>query len=294
MLPFLLIPALILLSTLQSLFCKCYSDRYPGQAENASPVFSTLEGFAVAAMTCCLSGFSLQAGPLTWLLGLLNGLILTVYNTALIRASAAGPYSLVMICMLFGGILIPLAESTLLFQTVLSSGQLCAIAMMLVSFIFLNWKGLRSHTERPPLVFYLLCGALFLTNGLYCSILDIPQKLGNGEKDALIVLTYLFCGLFSLLSLLYRQRGKTLAAMKQSRASAFFMVCCFLIVTFSVNLQVYCLSLVDVAILSPLNNGGVLLLSVLYSCILFHERIDPAKWVGILLSLGSIVLLSVL
>lgn len=289
----LLIALLILLYSLQSLFCKFFSERYPGDATDSSTVYTVFYGLIVALLTFAVNGFSFHAGWLTVVLALLNAVMLVTYNMSLIGASARGSYSIVMICMLFGGILVPLAESTLIFDTKLNPWQFSAIGLMLVSFVFLNWDGIKGNGKRPPKLFYIFCLLLFFSNGIYGALLDIPQKLQNGEKNELVILTFLFAGILSAVILAVQKKRRFVACMKQTKWSALFLVSCCLIATFAVNLYVYCLSLIDVSILSALDNGGVLLLSVLFSCFFFHEKIKPAKAVGILLSLGSIVILNI-
>ena len=293
MLTVLTIALLILLYSLQTLFCKFYSQRYPGEKAYSSDVYTLFYGLIVAFLSFCMNGFSCHAGFLTIGLAVLNATMLVVYNLSLIRATAQGSYSIVTISMLFGGILVPLAESTVIFNTKLNFWQLGAIFLMLVAFICLNWEGIRGNGQRPPLSFYLFCVLLFISNGIYSAILDVPQKLGNGEKNELVILTFLFSGLFSILALGIKTKGKILPSLKQTKLSALFLLCCCLIATFAVNLYIYCLSLVDVAVLAALDNGGVLLVSVLFSCIFFREKIKPSKGIGIVLALCSIIILSI-
>jgi multidrug transporter EmrE-like cation transporter len=69
---------------------------------------------------------------------------------------------------------------------------------------------------------------------------------------------------------------------------------CFAIVcaTIAVHLVLYVLTLVDATVLYTIDNGGVLVLSVLYSRILFKEKLSAAQVVGIALAAISIVMLS--
>ena len=57
-----------------------------------------------------------------------------VYNTAMIAASRKGSYSFQMICVLFGGIVLPLLHEVIFLGGTLTAIQALAIGMMLVSF----------------------------------------------------------------------------------------------------------------------------------------------------------------
>ena len=48
----------------------------------------------------------------------------------------------------------------------------------------------------------------------------------------------------------------------------------------------------NASVLYTIDNGGVLVLSVLYSCILFKEKLSLAQGIGIGLSMVSIIALS--
>ena len=56
--------------------------------------------------------------------------------------------------------------------------------------------------------------------------------------------------------------------------------------------MLYVLKLVNASVLYTIDNGGVLVLSVLYSCILFKEKLSLAQGIGIGLSMVSIIALS--
>ena len=103
-----LILAVILLYSFQTLFCKMFTDRYPGKPELASPVFGALEGVFIFLLSWVWQGFRFQADTLTLLLGIGNAAILLGYNTFLIKASSRGSYAFMNVMLLFGGILVPI------------------------------------------------------------------------------------------------------------------------------------------------------------------------------------------
>ena len=86
---------IILLYSFQTLFCKMFSDRYPGKSELSSPVFCIIEAIFITLATYAFNGFHFFVSPLTILFGILNGLILFGYNTSLIKAGTLGSYAFV-------------------------------------------------------------------------------------------------------------------------------------------------------------------------------------------------------
>ncbi|MBO5127752.1 MAG: hypothetical protein J6D10_09305 [Clostridia bacterium] len=144
----LLVVLLILLYTCQSGFANMFQRNYPGDKRYASQVYSVFYGVIVSAATLIFAGFSIHPSLTTVLLGVLNGAVLVTYNAMLIKASAAGPFSIVMIFNLSGGILIPMFQSIIEDPTQLSIFQYAAIALMLVSFVFLNMEDKKSGEEK--------------------------------------------------------------------------------------------------------------------------------------------------
>ena len=129
----LLITGMILLYTLQSLFCKLYTDRYPGRPEGASPVFVVVSGLTVVIVSILFTGFKFALSWQVLLIGLLNGVVLMSYDFSLIGASHEGPYSITMVFMIAGGIIVPAVVSAIFFGVDISVGKIICIAVVLVS-----------------------------------------------------------------------------------------------------------------------------------------------------------------
>ena len=107
------------------------------------------------------------------------------------------PVSVLMTFNLSGGILIPVLWSVFHDGDVLGVWQYLAIAVLLVSFVFLNWeKKPAGDDTRPPLRFYLYSTLLAVTNGAYEVLLNEQKKAVGGTEDAeMIVVTFAFSAL---------------------------------------------------------------------------------------------------
>ena len=88
-----LIIALVVLYSLQTLFCKFYSDNYTGKTELSSPVLCVVQSIAIAFLTFVFSGFNFNISWVSLIFGILNAAVLFGYNTSLIKAGERGSYA---------------------------------------------------------------------------------------------------------------------------------------------------------------------------------------------------------
>ena len=287
---YILIAILIIISTLQSLFCRIYSGCYPGEEHMASPVFSTVSGFIVALAALAVSGFSFTPAWQTILLGAANAAVVTAYNTCMVRASQTGPYSVQMTFMLSGGILVP-AVVSLAFGDHFSPVKWGAIALIVLSiWLVSRKKGEGKITNRA---FLPLCFGLFLANGAYGALFDVQQRLtGEGEKEAMVAVTYAAMAVVSLAVSGVRRRGRLPGDFRQTKKSLLFLILSSLVVAVAINLMVFILPLVDTTLLYTFDNAGVLLLSVLASCVWFREKLSAVNVVGCTLMCAGLILMS--
>lgn len=289
----LLVAVLTLLFSFQSLFCKLFSQKNTsGSAAMTSTVFSITYGTFAGIATLVLAGFRFAPSSQTLLCGLINAVMLLVYNTAMIEASRSGSYSFQMICALFGGIVLPLLHEVLFLGGRLNMVQLAAIAMMLVSFVLMNLKGLTLKGSSGRFLFW--CAALFTANGMYSIMMNLQQQLMNGtERNEMIILTYLVMALMYAAVQCARDRSALVEGFRIGREPLIYLLLCCVSATLAAHLMLYVLTLMDAAVLYTIDNGGVLILSVLYSFVLFKEKPSRIQALGIAMSAVSIVMLSV-
>ena len=289
----LLVAVMTILFSFQSLFCKMFSEKYDsGSAAMTSTVFSIAYGAFAGVATLIIAGFHFAPSPVTLACGVANAVTLLVYNTAMIQASRSGSYSFQMICMLFGAIVLPLFHTVLFLGGSLSVMQLTAIAMMLASFVLMNLKGLTLKDSSGK--FLLWCAALFISNGMYSIMLNLQQlSMQGAQRNEMIILSYLGMSILYAATQIARDKKALLDGFKMKKEPLMYLLLCCICATIAVHLVLYVLTLVDATVLYTIDNGGVLVLSVLYSRILFKEKLSPAQIAGIALATVSIVMLSV-
>lgn len=292
----LLVALLVLLFTFQSAFCNMFAKHYPGDGSKSSPVYSVFYGVIVSVVTLVFAGFSFEPSKWTVILGIVNGAVLFAYNTLLIKASQSGPFSVTMIFNLAGGILIPMFWAVFHDGAELSGAQYIAIAVMLISFVFLNLEDKKGGEEsKVSLKFILYSLFLGIANGVYGTIMSTQKVIvGAGEDSEIIILTFATSALLAFLSLLIKSGRATFADFRQNTKSLLSAIAASVSAASAVNLMMYCLSLINVAVLYSLQNGGVLIVSILWSLVILREKIGGKKIIGLILAIAAVFALSVL
>ncbi|MBR4308982.1 MAG: EamA family transporter [Oscillospiraceae bacterium] len=288
----LLLAILTLLHSFQTLFCTLYTSRYRGKADLASPVFCVLQSIVIALFTWICSGFAHEAAPITILFGLLNALMLFTFNTSLIKAGSKGSYAFMNMMLLFGGTLVPLFYAVLFVEgESLGMLQILAIGLMLVAFVLMNITGLR--LKGTPPVYYLFCILLFLSNGLYGTLLKMQSIYQPTQKDPMVVISYALMGVIALAQLLMKEKGQTLQAFRVGQKALLPLVLSLISSTLAINVLTEVMPMADTATIFAVDNGGVLVLAASYSFLIFREKPNLSKVLGMALAIVSIVLLNV-
>ncbi len=286
----LLIALIVVLYSFQTLFCTLYTNKYPGKAENASPVFCVLESVIIALFTWGWIGFKFEVSAMTLLFGVLNAVALFGYNTSLIKAGSKGSYAFMNVSLLFGGILVPLLYTTIILGDELNWYQYLAIGLMLVSFILMNYKEIK--LKGTPKSYYIFCALLFVCNGMYGTFLKMQSDYNVNQKNEMIILTYGIMGVIAFIQLALKEKKDTLKAFRMSKKSVLPLALCLVSAALAINILVLVIPMVNTAVLYTVENGGVLLLSAIYSFIFFKEKPHVSTIVGMIVAAVSITVLS--
>ena len=287
-----LILCVLLLYTFQSVFCKMFTDRYRGEEAAASHVFAVLFSLTVGLVSWSFQGFAFRASPLTWLFGGVNALGILLYNVSLAKGSRKGSYSFLAVCMLSGGVILPLLVSLLFLHTRLSVFAYVGIGLILVVFLLMNSDGL--SLGKAPLSYYLCCIGLFVGNGLHCSMISLhPNMVDPAEYGSMLIIGYFGSLGIALCSMLFARRSKMAGDFAATGKRAWLCgVGAWVFAAVAVNLVGKAVQHIDPAIYMTIDNGGVLVLSVLASVVLFKERLNRWQVVGVLTAVAGLVLLT--
>ena len=276
----------------QSLFLKLFSMHYKPKTESSTTtVFCITYGLFTGIVTLIIMGFRFNASPTTWLFGCLNAVTLLIYNEAMLQCTRRGSFSFQMLVNLFGGILLPLFVGAVFQGERLSALQLGGIALILVSVVLINGGELKPGGNKG---FLLWCLVLFTVNGLYGVWMNAQQAAAaNTERNEMIVLTFAGMALLSVILQLFRDPSILATPFRLQKKAAPCLVACCAVAATAVHLLLYALSLIPASVLYATNNGGILMISVLFSRLFFGEKLKIPQWIGMALATVAIVLLSI-
>ena len=274
----LLIALMITIYTSQSLFCKRYTDSYPGKPALASPSFTVVSSLFVVLVMFCFAGFRFSASWETLLLGSLNAIVLFFYNILIVSSSRLGPYSIMMVINLSGGIILP-AIITPFLGDKLSVPKLLAIGAVILAVWMISYR--KGEAKAKSKYFFPLCLALGVTNGAYCIFLDLQDRItGVAEKEEMVAITFGLAAIASFVLILIREKGSLSCIVRQSKASVVNLAIASASIAFAIKLLVLLLPRVNTAVLFTLNNAGVFLLSVICSALLFRDKLTRLNIIG--------------
>ncbi len=287
----LLLGASIVVATLQSLFSRLYSDRYPRATGMASALaYAVFYGAFIGLATLALEGFAFAASPATWILGVANALVLSLYNLSLLQAGICGGYAALMVSLLSGGILVPAVSNAVFLGQALGAAQLAGIALLLLAIVLMNLRGLSVAGQSRK--FYLWCALLFLTNGLYSALLSAQAQLAAGaQRGEMISITYLGSALACAALLFFRAPREFCPAFHMGGRAALCALGGGVSATIASNLLLFLMHAMNSTVVNTVCNGGVLVASTLLSAAMLHEKLTRPAVLGLVVACAGIVLM---
>ncbi len=301
MLDILFLILLVSAGSLHGVFLGFYNRHYPGNKDTASHVYSAMLGVIVAFVSIAVAGFKFSFSWLSFGMGVLNGIMVILYNYFLAKGTARGSYAFLMIAALSSGILMPLAANAILGDT-FEAFTLIGIAVMLVAFVLLSidFKALMAAGDKPKsklnVAYVISLIFVFISNGAYGILNSFENRFeGSLHKTEFIVFTYLTTAVVSLVLMMVGQRKFTLAPLKQTKRSALFLVLGALSITILINILMLLLErkVITTEVIYTVNNGGTLVFSAFLALFIFKDKISLQKWIGIAVAAVSMVLLSI-
>ena len=284
---------IIVLYTFQNFFCKKFSLTYTGKSENTTPVFTTVGGLVVVVVTFFFAGCRFSAQPITIILGLINAAALYFYNDFLLKGSRCGPYSVLTVFAVFGGITMPALCKWIGFDERMTGPAMCFVVIIMVAVYLMSCKPKDENTSAIDKIspkFLLFSIGMYVCNGSYASILTLQQELsGESEKEELIIVTFGIGMIVSLIKLIFSDNKKENPFRMSFKAFANLMIYA-LSAAFAINSLVIIMLLdINIGVLLAVQNAGVMLLSVVFSVIFFKEKMTKTNVVGsIIMAIGLV------
>ena len=284
---------IIVLYTFQNFFCKKFSLSYNGDSKDTTPVFTVVGGFVVVLVTFFFAGCKFSAQPATIILGLVNAAALYFYNDFLLKGSLCGPYSVLTVFAVFGGITLPAIVKWLGFGDKMTGPAMCFVVIIMVAVYLMSKKPTDENTDAINKIspkFLLFSIGMYVTNGCYASILAAQQSLtGEAEKEELVMVTFAVGALASLVKMLMGKTNVVMAMKMSGKAFVNLMIYAFS-AAFAINSLVIIMLLdINIGVLLAVQNAGVMLLSVVFSMIFFKEKLTKLNVVGcVIMAIGLV------
>lgn len=276
----------VLLYSGQSLFLRLYN---ASRGDSGEMQFTIFYGLFAGLCTLAVGGFTYAPSLATVLLGLVNAVVLVTYNISMSRAGSLGSYAFMMICVLTGGILVPMVFDVLYNKSSFTVLQLIAVVLMLIAFVIMNIDGIREKKSGKYLIWCLI---LFVANGTYGILMNLQQTMMEfTQRNEMIITTFVGSGIVTAVSGLVKNPKGLISGFRMSLKSLGFMLLSAVCATVAVNLFMYCMSGINLTVLNVVDNGGVLVVSAILAFLLFKEKPETRTIVGIVLSCASIVML---
>ena len=182
-------------------------------------------------------------------------------------------------------VVIPVAIALLFYNETASISKLLGISLVIASF-FLIFK--KEKTEKLNWHFIYLPILLFVMNGVNGSLMAYSEKIGASDwKMNFMMLIFLAAFLVGLIVV---ASGKTKEKIKGKTilAAAVLGSLNFL----STIMILKSLETIDDSIFFPVYNSGYIVLSALLGFYAFREKLLPINWVGILIALSGIIIIT--
>lgn len=281
---------MILVYTLQSFLTRLYSDHFPGKPSLAAPVFTIVSGIAVVIASWAVSAFRFAISWQTLVFGAVGGIAMVVYNESIMKSVQRGPYSVMMVFQISGAIIIPIFSAALIFGEPISAVQVICILTVLVSVYLVSKK---DGEEKVQKGFWVASFALGIANGVYGSLLNVQQEVtGAGEKEEMLAVIFGVAVIISATRLALQQKKNFFSVMKQTKVSAFYLLLCSAVVVAGLFLLTALIGMMDLAILYTFDSSGMLVLSVIASCIFLKEKISRLNVIGLVTMCLALICMS--
>ena len=118
--------------------------------------------------------------------------------------------------------------------------------------------------------------------------------MDGAQRTEMLTILYLGSALAVIVTEGVKGQGKQLlSGFKMGKTSALFLLITCLSATAAANLLLYILTQMSSSVLYTIDSGAVLVLSILYSLILFKEKPTWEVILGMVIAVASIVLINI-
>ena len=289
-----LYPVIIFAFVLQTAFIKVFNERYNENLASYSMFYAASSVITVACLIAWAGGVPKIAHPMTIVFGVAFGTLFMATLLVYGMAMKTGPLSYTTL-LFSAGMVIPVIAGVLLFHDRMSFLQAIGFVLILVTFYVVSKQkadpGTGAKINSKWLFFVSLT---FLGNGLLGFLSKSHQYLYPGD-DKILYMAIGFATtavLSSIMLLFFTVLKKQKIEAVRSPGLYTSIIVMGLTSTVGNKLVMDLIGSVPVGVLFPIVNGGVMLVVILMSRVVFREAITRRKAVGIVVGLTAIIFLS--
>jgi len=252
-------------------------------------VFNFVISFVTAILLILMSG-DLNASPFTWVLGIVFGVTTAIQTVYYLKAFDIGPFSYTMVIASLSTI-IPALSGFLFFNETISFVQIIGMFLMVICFIFsVDFK---ANDKKASFKWLFYTVVVFIMQGAIGVMQKWHQNTAfKGELDAFLVIAFFASALFSIICLLFvREDKKTVIKTEATKKIVLLMVLAGLCSAPNNKINLYLSGVMESFIFFPVVNGGGLVLSMIASLVVFREKFNLQKTMGLIIGIVSVILL---
>lgn len=268
--------SLIILSTVlfggQFIALNAYQGKN-GKSFQSILLFCSLFSLTGAIVFLSLNGFRLSFSWYTLMYAAIAGVIQIVLQVAGIKALALGRVEIYTLFNVAGSMSVAYIFGITYFREEIKITHIIGVLLVLIALIvpiIFN----RKSTQKPPIIFWILCLMVFLSNGFFGSVNKIHIVSGEG----LPVREYMFY-MYMCIFILTTTSFVAMAIFKKGSTKVLFnpWAILFAFIYGLVNsvgmfLQYSYADRIPASILFPLSNGGALLFGLIIGCIAYKKK----------------------
>lgn len=268
--------SLIILSTVlfggQFIALNAYQDK-KGKSFHSILLFCSLFSLTGALVFLALNGFHLSFSWYTLMYAGIAAVIQIVLQIAGIKALALGRVEIYTLFNVAGSMSVAYIFGITYFHEEIKITHIIGVLLVLIALIvpiIFN----RKSTQKPPIIFWILCLIVFLSNGFFGSVNKIHIVSGEG----LPVREYMFYMYMCIFILTTTSFGVMAIFKKDSTKVLFnpwailFAFIYGLVNSVGMFLQYSYADRIPASILFPLSNGGALLFGLIIGCIAYKKK----------------------
>lgn len=262
---------------------------YGAKAENGAYLFSAMSSFAAALFFVLSSGFKFSYSAEAFVYSVLFALTYGVAVLCSFLAIATGPLSLSSLMLSYSTAL-PAVYGVVFLDEKLENYMIIGLVLLCVSLFFVNYeKG--AEKKIITLKWAVFAFAAFLGNGA-CSIVQKVQQINCNKmyKNEFMIVALLMVSAVLFLFAVFREKKTVTVNFKVG--FVWFASCGF--ANGLANLLVLVLATrMPASIMFPLISAGGIVASMLVALFVYKEKLSVYQYIGVVLALPSIVLLSI-